>query len=54
MLTMAHEGSKAYSDRFDLVHRHEADAPNAIWQADHTELDILVKDERRHSRAGPG
>ena len=29
---------------FDLVHRREADAPNAIWQADHTELDILVKD----------
>jgi putative transposase len=38
------EGSKAYSDAFDLVHRREADAPNAIWQADHTELDILVKD----------
>jgi len=44
LLTLAHEGSKAYSDSFDLVHRHEATAPNAIWQADHTELDILIKD----------
>jgi putative transposase len=44
LLTLAHEGSKAYSASFDLVHRREADAPNAIWQADHTELDILVKD----------
>lgn len=44
LLTLAHEGSKAYSESFDLVHRREADASNAIWQADHTELDILVKD----------
>ena len=44
LLTLAHAGTKAYSEAFDLVHRREADAPNAIWQADHTELDILVKD----------
>jgi transposase InsO family protein len=44
LVTLAHEGSKAYSESFDLVRRHEADAPNASWQADHTELDILVKD----------
>lgn len=44
LVTLAHEGSKAYSEAFDLVHRREAEAPNAIWQADHTELDILVKD----------
>jgi putative transposase len=44
LVTLAHEGSKAYSASFDLVHRREADAPNAIWQADHTELDILIKD----------
>jgi putative transposase len=25
-----------------LVHRREADGPNAIWQADHTPLDILL------------
>jgi putative transposase len=44
LVTLAHEGSKAYSESFDLIHRREADAPNAMWQADHTELDILVKD----------
>ena len=44
LLAMAHEGTKACGDRFDLVHRAEADGPNAIWQADHTELDILVRD----------
>jgi putative transposase len=44
LVTMAHEGTKSYSERFDLIHRREANAPNAIWQVDHTELDILVKD----------
>lgn len=32
---------KAYSEMFDLVHRREADGPNAIWQADYTPLDSL-------------
>lgn len=43
--TLAIQGNKAYSDQFDLVYRREADAPNAIWQADHTQLDILVQQE---------
>jgi len=46
LVTLAHEGTKAYSDAFDLIHRHEATAPNAVWQADHTELDIWLKDGR--------
>jgi transposase InsO family protein len=45
LLTLAHEGKKAYSAAFDLVHRREAERPNAIWQADHTLLDILVQRE---------
>ena len=32
--------------RTDLVHRHEATGPNAVWQADHTELDIRLRDGR--------
>lgn len=44
LLTLAHEGMKAYSQSFDLLHRREAEAPNAIWQADHTQLDIFVED----------
>lgn len=50
LVTMAHDGAKAYSESFDLVHRTEAEAPNAIWQADHTELDILAKDEEGNPR----
>lgn len=44
MLTLAHEGAVAFRDKFELVHRHRADRPNAIWQADHTQLDILILD----------
>ena len=42
LVTLAHYGTKAYSETFELVHRREADGPNAIWQADHTPLDILL------------
>jgi putative transposase len=42
MALLAHEGAKVYAQAFDLLHRREADGPNAIWQADHTQLDILV------------
>ncbi len=42
LVLLAHEGSKAYSEAFDLVHRREASGPNAIWQADHSPLDILL------------
>jgi putative transposase len=43
--SLAHEGGKAYGERYDLLCRRQAEAPNAIWQADHTLLDILVLDE---------
>lgn len=42
LLTLAHQGGKAYSESFDLVHRREASGPNLIWQADHAQLDILL------------
>jgi putative transposase len=42
LVTLAHNGTKAYSNAFELVHRREAAGPNAIWQADHTPLDILL------------
>ena len=35
LVTMAHEGMKTYSESFDLIHRVESEAPNAVWQADH-------------------
>lgn len=42
LVTLAHGGTKVYADAFELVHRREAERPNAIWQADHTLLDILL------------
>jgi len=45
LMKLAREGTKAYSESYDLIYRREAVGPNAIWQADHTQLDILVKNE---------
>jgi putative transposase len=42
LTTLAHQGTKAYQQRFDLLHRREADGPNAIWQGDHCVLDVLL------------
>ena len=46
LLTLAHEGAKAYSETYDLLYRREVEAPNAVWQADHTLLDIVVLDDK--------
>ena len=44
MATLAHEGAAAFRDKYELVHRHRAVRPNATWQADYTQLDILILD----------
>ena len=44
MVTLAQDGPVAFRDRYELLYRHRAEGPNAIWQADHTLLDILVLD----------
>ncbi|GKT21311.1 DDE-type integrase/transposase/recombinase [Acidovorax sp. SUPP3334] len=49
LVTLAHEGHAAYSNQFEMIYRHRAERPNAIWQADHTEFDILILD----SNVGP-
>jgi putative transposase len=46
LVTLAHEGSKAYRGSFDLIFRREAIRPNEMWQADHCLLDIWLLDER--------
>lgn len=40
--TLAVEGTRRYTEVFELVHRRQADHPNEIWQADHTQLDQWV------------
>jgi len=44
LVTLAHDGPTALRDRYELVYRRQSDRPNQIWQADHTELDLLVLD----------
>src|SRR3954471_15565683 len=51
LVTLAHEGPKAYQERFDLLYRREASRPNEIWQADHTPLDLsIIDDQGRRAR----
>src|SRR5437016_3960002 len=44
MVTLAQDGPAAFRDRYELIYRHRAECPNALWQADHTLLDIMVLD----------
>lgn len=46
LVVLAHEGSKAYREQFDLLYRFEAEAPNHFWQADHTLLPVFLLNER--------
>ena len=44
LVTLAHGGAAALRDQYELIFRHRAEKPNAVWQADHTQLDILILD----------
>jgi putative transposase len=44
LLTLAHDGPTHYRDRYELVYRRQAERPNDVWRADHTQLDVLVLD----------
>lgn len=45
LVTMAHQGAAAYREEFDLLYRREASHANAMWQADHCKLPIVLLDE---------
>ncbi|WP_308441704.1 transposase family protein [Reticulibacter mediterranei] len=45
LVTYAHQGAAAYREEFDLLYRREATHANAMWQADHTTLDVCLLDE---------
>ncbi len=45
LVTFAHQGAAAYREEFDLLYRRESPHSNAMWQADHTPLDIWLLDE---------
>ena len=40
--TLAQRGSRRFGELYELVHRHETSRPNTFWQADHTQLDIVL------------
>ncbi len=50
MVTLAQDGAAAFRDTYELVYRRQAEHPNAMWQVDHTQLDILVLDAGKHRR----
>ena len=45
LVTMAHQGAATYREEFDLLYRRESSHSNAMWQADHCELPLLLLDE---------
>ena len=46
IITLEHEGSKAYKQKYDLLHKRSANRPNHIWQADHVLMDIQVLNDK--------
>jgi putative transposase len=46
LVVLSQQGSKAYNQEFELIYRRESTAPNEMWQADHTPLDIVLIDEK--------
>ena len=48
--TLAHAGSQGYGDVYELIFTHNASRSNEIWQADHTQLDIIVLDEHGNEK----
>ena len=45
LVVLAHQGAAAYCEEFDLLYLREATHANAMWQADHTPLDVWLLDE---------
>jgi len=44
MVPLAQDGPAAFRDRYERLSQYRAEGPNAIWQADHPLLAILVLD----------
>ncbi len=50
LVVLSQQGSKVYNQTFELIYRRESEVSNAMWQADHTPLDILLIDEKGNAR----
>jgi putative transposase len=42
LVALAHHGPDDYRDRYELVLWRESVHPNDVWQADHTQLDVVI------------
>jgi len=45
LVSLAQHGDAGYRNEFELVLRRESAHPNDLWQADHTELDVMILNE---------
>lgn len=50
LMTLAHEGSVAYRDKYEIVFMRESTAPNQMWQIDHSPLDIVLLNEKKEAQ----
>ncbi len=46
LLALSQHDPDVFRDGFELVMRRQSVHPNDMWQSDHTELDVMVLDER--------
>ena len=46
LLTLAHEGSTAYREKYEIIFRRESSFSNEMWQIDHCFLDIFLVHEK--------
>lgn len=51
LLTLAHEGSVAYRDKYEIIFRREAEYANQMWEIDHTPLDIFLLNETGRTKS---
>jgi transposase-like protein len=54
LMTFAHQGAAAYREEFDVLYRREATHANAMWQADHTPLDVWLLVLQSHLKGSSG
>lgn len=46
LLSLAHEGSTAYRDKYEIVFLRQSAYANQMWQADHSPLDIYLLNDK--------
>lgn len=50
LITLSTEGTKAYQQKYDLIHRRVSEHPNEIWQSDHELIDLEILNAHHQSQ----